>query len=132
MMGSAMANPMPLVFYALPVPLDLLQRWWFSSPIPGRRGLIDSDTPDSVMKRTSLHGRLELQLIVSDEFNDERAFYPGDYPYWEAVDFHCRQTGNPEWYVPAVITTKDGALKITLSKETHDLDYQGGTASSWN
>jgi beta-glucanase (GH16 family) len=38
-----------------------------------------------------------------------------------------------EWYDPAAITTKNGALEITLSqKETHGLDYQGGMMSSWN
>jgi hypothetical protein len=28
-------------------------------------------------------------LVFSDEFNtDGRTFYPGDDPYWEAVDLH--------------------------------------------
>lgn len=36
-------------------------------------------------------------------------------------------------YDPAAITTKDGALTVTLSaKETHGLDYQGGMMSTWN
>ena len=31
----------------------------------------------------------EMQLVFSDEFNVEgRTFYPGDDPYWEAVDLH--------------------------------------------
>jgi len=30
-----------------------------------------------------------MQLVFSDEFNtDGRSFYPGDDPYWEAVDLH--------------------------------------------
>ena len=30
-----------------------------------------------------------MQLVFSDEFNvDGRTFYPGDDPYWEAVDLH--------------------------------------------
>jgi beta-glucanase (GH16 family) len=38
-----------------------------------------------------------------------------------------------EWYDPAAITTKGGALEITLSqKETHDLHYQGGMMTTWN
>jgi beta-glucanase (GH16 family) len=38
-----------------------------------------------------------------------------------------------EWYDPEAVTTKDGALKITLSKKkTHGLDYQGGLISTWN
>jgi beta-glucanase (GH16 family) len=86
------------------------------------------------MTRTSLHDGTELQLVFSDEFNnDGRTFYPGDDPYWEAVDLHYWQTGNLEWYDPAAITTKDGALKITLTKQkSHDLNYQGGMMSSWN
>ena len=85
------------------------------------------------MTKTSLHDGSVLQLIPPDEFkNARRTFYPGDYPYWEAVDLHYWQTGNLEWYDPAAITTKDRTLKITLSKETHDLYYQGGMATGWN
>jgi hypothetical protein len=30
-----------------------------------------------------------MQLVFSDEFRvDGRTFYPGDDPYWEAVDLH--------------------------------------------
>ena len=30
-----------------------------------------------------------MVLVFSDEFNrDGRTFYPGDDPYWEAVDLH--------------------------------------------
>lgn len=72
--------------------------------------------------------------MFSDEFNvDDRSFYPGDDPYWEAVDLHYWQTGNLEWYDPGAVTTKNGALEITLSqKETHGLNYQGGMITSWN
>ena len=43
------------------------------------------------------------------------------------------QTNNLEWYDPAAITTKNGALEITLSaKQTHGLNYQGGLMSTWN
>jgi hypothetical protein len=39
-------------------------------------------------------------LVFSDEFNtDGRTFYPGDDPYWEAVDLHYWQTNNLEWFV---------------------------------
>jgi hypothetical protein len=31
----------------------------------------------------------QMQLVFSDEFNtDGRSFYPGDDPYWEAVDLN--------------------------------------------
>ena len=37
------------------------------------------------------------------------------------------------WYDPSAVTTKDGALKITLSANAeHDLDYTGGMLTSWN
>ncbi|PAV22081.1 beta-glucan synthesis-associated [Pyrrhoderma noxium] len=101
----------------------------------GNFGLIDSDTPKDVYTKTSyIDGSTQLELVFSDEFEqDGRSFYPGDDPYWEAVDLHYWGTNNMEWYDPAAITTKGGALRITLSKkETHELDYQGGMMSTWN
>ncbi|KAI1796200.1 beta-glucan synthesis-associated [Ganoderma leucocontextum] len=102
--------------------------------IPGHRGLIDVDTPKSAYQKTSWRTSEQLELVFSDEFNvDGRTFYPGDDPYWEAVDLHYWATNNLEWYDPEAITTQDGNLQITLSKkETHDLHYQGGMMSSWN
>lgn len=102
--------------------------------IPGNWGLIDVDTPQEVYTKTSFHDGEELELVFSDEFEQEgRSFYPGDDPYWEAVDLHYWATNNIEWYDPAAVTTKNGALTITLSqKETHDLNYQGGMLSTWN
>jgi len=101
----------------------------------GSRELIDADTPQEVWTIPSFHDpSQELQLIFSDEFNlPNRTFYPGDDPYFEAVDLHYWETGNLEWYDPKAIITKDGALEITLSKEkNHDLNYTGGMLSSWN
>ncbi len=98
-------------------------------------GLIDIDTPKEAWTRPSYYDNSkELQLIFSDEFNtDGRTFYPGDDPYWEAVDLHYWQTDNLEWYDPKAVTTKDGALEITLSQRiNHDLNYTGGMISSWN
>jgi hypothetical protein len=58
--------------------------------IIGNFGLIDQDTPKSAYTIASrADGHTPLQLIFSDEFNkDGRSFYPGDDPYWEAVDLH--------------------------------------------
>ncbi|KAK7062618.1 hypothetical protein VNI00_000106 [Paramarasmius palmivorus] len=100
----------------------------------GSRGLIDVDTPSDAYTFKSLHDGSEMQLIFSDEFNkDGRSFYPGDDPYWEAVDIHYWGTNNLEWYDPEAITTANGSLKITMSKkQTHDLNYQGGMMSTWN
>jgi hypothetical protein len=55
----------------------------------GNFGLIDLDTPSDAYTITSLYSGKEMKLVFSDEFNtDGRTFYPGDDPYWEAVDLH--------------------------------------------
>ncbi|KAJ7717021.1 glycoside hydrolase family 16 protein [Mycena metata] len=108
-------------------------------PNIGNWGLIDLDTPKELYNIHSYHDPSQaLQLVFSDEFNtDGRSFYPGDDPYWEAVDLHYWQTDNLEWYDPAASTTKDGALVITLSEvadpsTNHNLSYMGGMISTWN
>lgn len=102
--------------------------------MPGNWGMVDLDTPEDAYTIKSFTNDNEYQLVWSDEFNvDGRTFYPGDDPYWEAVDLHYWGTNNLEWYDPAAITTKGGALTITLSKkQTHGLNYQGGMMSTWN
>lgn len=102
--------------------------------IPGNLGLIDTDTPSNVFTKPSWNGGPDLELVFSDEFNTPgRTFWPGDDPYWEAVNLHYWQTNNLEWYDPEAITTQDGYLVITLSqKDTHSLNYQGGMISTWN
>jgi hypothetical protein len=53
----------------------------------GRFSLIDKDTPRDVYTKASPYNDRQLQLVFSDEFNvDGRTFYPGDDPFWEAVD----------------------------------------------
>ncbi|KAJ6467111.1 glycoside hydrolase family 16 protein [Mycena vitilis] len=108
-------------------------------PSMGNWGLIDLDTPKDVYEIHGYHNPADtLQLVFSDEFEmDGRSFYPGDDPYWEAVDLHYWQTGNLEWYDPAAITTRNGALEINLTKvddpsTNHNLSYMGGMISSWN
>ncbi|KAK7676909.1 hypothetical protein QCA50_020165 [Cerrena zonata] len=104
--------------------------------MPGNFMLIDPDTPADAYTKEPWNSAMgkTMELVFSDEFNvDGRTFYPGDDPYWEAVDLHYWATNNLEWYDPEAITTKDGNLVITLSqKETHDLNYQGGMMSTWN
>jgi len=59
--------------------------------LPGNWGLIDRDTPKDAYTRKSFMSNIndEFVLVFSDEFNqDGRTFYPGDDPYWEAVDLH--------------------------------------------
>jgi beta-glucan synthesis-associated protein KRE6 len=55
----------------------------------GNFGLIDVDTPPEAFTRRAMYKDEEWQLVFSDEFNEDgRTFYPGDDPYWEAVDLH--------------------------------------------
>lgn len=54
----------------------------------GFPSLIDKDTPTDAYSRTGTD-KNQYNLIFSDEFNtDGRSFYPGDDPFWEAVDLH--------------------------------------------
>lgn len=57
-------------------------------------GLIDVATPQSAYTKASFaNPNQQWDLVFSDEFNtDGRTFYPGDDPYWEAVDLHYWQT----------------------------------------
>jgi len=95
--------------------------------------LIDPDTPDDVKTRTGFDGE-EYKLMFSDEFNkDGRTFYPGDDPYWEAVDLWYGATKDLEWYDPSQVTTKGGFLEITMLESTdHELSYKSGMLQSWN
>ncbi|KAI0734482.1 beta-glucan synthesis-associated [Fomitopsis betulina] len=100
----------------------------------GGFGLIDPATPtEAHAKKDYINGN-SWQLVFSDEFNTPgRTFWPGDDPYWEAANLHYWQTGNLEWYDPTAVTTKDGALEITLSnKPKNDLNYTGGMLTTWN
>jgi len=55
--------------------------------VDGLPNLIDPETPTDALTRTGLDGKTKFQLVFSDEFNtDGRSFYPGDDPFWEAVD----------------------------------------------
>jgi beta-glucan synthesis-associated protein KRE6 len=57
--------------------------------MPGNWGLIDKDTPADVYSKQSMRDGSTMQLVFSDEFNqDGRTFYEGQDPYWEAVDLH--------------------------------------------
>jgi hypothetical protein len=62
-------------------------------PDVGIPPLIDPDTPDGARTKTGYDGE-QWDLVFSDEFNqDGRTFYPGDDPFWEAVDIHYWPTG---------------------------------------
>jgi beta-glucanase (GH16 family) len=59
--------------------------------------------------------------------DDYRTFFPGDDPYWTAVDLHYWGTGDFERYDPSAITTVDGKLQITMTQEPMDgLNFKSG------
>jgi beta-glucanase (GH16 family) len=101
--------------------------------IPGFPSLIDPDTPLEAHSRVGHDGK-GYELVFSDEFNKEgRTFYPGDDPFWTAVDFHYWPTVDLEWYHPSAITTENGHLKITMTQEPiNDLQFKSGMLQSWN
>ncbi|MCJ1344226.1 hypothetical protein MMC31_002429, partial [Peltigera leucophlebia] len=98
-----------------------------------RTGLIDPDTPKSAMTKKAADGST-LKLVFSDEFNTPgRSFYPGDDPYWTAVDIWYGVTQDLEWYDPDAVTTKDGVLEIRFDAfQNHNLNYRSGMVQSWN
>jgi len=95
--------------------------------------LVDIKTPDAAKTRTGFDGQA-YELVFSDEFEtDNRTFYPGDDPYWEAVNLWYGATADEEWYDPSQITTKDGKLNIVMENvQNHGLQYRSGMLQSWN
>ena len=78
------------------------------------RELIDPDTPLEVYTRTGFDGK-QWSLKFSDEFNvDGRTFFPGDDPFWEAVDLHYHGTNDWEWYDPSMSTKPFEQLSLML------------------
>lgn len=113
--------------------------------------LVDTQTPQSAHSRTGFDGQ-PYELVFSDEFNtDGRSFYPGDDPFWEAVDIWYGSTADMEWYDPQQIKTLNGNLVITMdststtqsgltsgstapfqTSDNHGLSYRSGMLQSWN
>ncbi|WOO82796.1 Beta-glucan synthesis-associated protein KRE6 [Vanrija pseudolonga] len=98
--------------------------------------MIDPDTPDSAKIWNSPfdNSGSTWNLVFSDEFNKPgRTFYPGDDPFFTAVDIHYWPTNDLEWYDPGTVTTRDGHLVITLTQQPiHNLMFKSGMVQSWN
>ncbi|KAI0318046.1 glycoside hydrolase family 16 protein [Amylostereum chailletii] len=94
-------------------------------PNPGFPELIDVHTPKEAYTKTSFQSPGdEWDLVFSDEFEvDGRSFYPGDDPYWEAVDLWYWGTMDLEWYDPRQVTTEGGHLKLTLDIAEPSLNH---------
>lgn len=99
-----------------------------------RKGLVDPDTPDHAITRKSTFGGPAMNLVFSDEFNDDnRTFYPGDDPYWTAPSLWYGATQDLEWYDPDAVTTRGGTLQLRLdASPNHNLQYRSGMLNSWN
>lgn len=120
----SISSRIPLTYSVIQVP-----------KISGNRGLIDTDTPQSAWNIPSFYdSSQQLQLVFSDEFETpNRTFWPGDDPYFEAVDLYYWQTNDVEWYDPKMVTTTDGSLEITMIKQSnHNLNYTSGMVQTWN
>jgi beta-glucan synthesis-associated protein KRE6 len=90
----------------------------------GNFGLIDRDTPEEVKTKKSYNSNEDLVLVFSDEFNrDGRTFWPGDDPYWEAVDLWYWGTVNLEWYDPM---QGEDSLHCDEYPKTHSLSSHYG------
>ncbi|KAH9478433.1 Beta-glucan synthesis-associated protein SKN1 [Psilocybe cubensis] len=106
--------------------------------LPGNYGLIDKDTPKEAYTWPSYIDGEDLVLVFSDEFNrDGRTFYPGEDPFWEAVDLHYWGTKNLEWYDPSQATTKGGNLELRMDltpdrSVNHNMLYKSGMIQTWN
>ncbi|KAF8965030.1 glucosidase [Flammula alnicola] len=106
--------------------------------LPGNFGLIDKDTPQSAYTVKSYHDNEDMVLVFSDEFNqDGRTFYPGDDPFWEALDLHYWGTDDLEWYDPQQATTAGGNLRMRIDRVTdpvdnHNMTYRSGMIQTWN
>lgn len=98
-----------------------------------RTSLIDPDTPSDLRTKTAADGST-LNLVFSDEFNtDGRTFYPGDDPFFTAVNLWYGVTQDLEWYDPDAVTTNGGVLELRFDAfENHGLNYRSGMVQSWN
>ncbi|KAN0061136.1 beta-glucan synthesis-associated protein [Thecaphora frezii] len=103
--------------------------------LPDSLRLIDPKTPEKAYTwKKPLLDRSSFHLVFSDEFEtDGRTFWPGDDPFWEAVDIYYAATGDYEWYSPEAVNTSGGFLNIALEeKPTHKLNFRSGMLQSWN
>lgn len=94
-----------------------------------RTSLIDPDTPNDVFNKSG-----NWTLVFSDEFEVEgRTFNEGDDQFFTAVDIYYSATHDLEYYLPQMITTKQGNLEITFDKFNYSgLEYVSGMLQTWN
>lgn len=95
--------------------------------------LIDSDTPESAKTRVGYDNQ-DYVLVFSDEFNlDDRTFFAGDDPFWEAVNLTYWATNDTEWYDPSQVYTANGSLHVRIDNvPLNGMQYRSGMLQSWN
>jgi len=76
-------------------------------------GLVDPATPQSAYTKPSFQDPTQhWDLVFSDEFNvDGRTFWPGDDPYWEAVNLDYWQTVST--LVPLMRSVPTARVRVT-------------------
>jgi hypothetical protein len=88
----------------------------FQVPSMGNFALIDPHTAqEHYSKKPYTASGSNWTLVFSDEFEVEgRSFYPGDDPYWEAVDLHY-------WQVIYTATLPTSRSLTSLVDEQHGM-----------
>ncbi|PCH39742.1 glycoside hydrolase family 16 protein [Wolfiporia cocos MD-104 SS10] len=128
-----------IAYYAYPTPKSVgynlggINQSGQIPDLPHMATLVDKDTPASAMSRKGNDGQ-SYTLVFSDEFEqDGRTFWPGDDPFWEAVNLNYWPTGDLEWYTPTQATTENGKLVLTMEEvENHNLNFRSAMLQTWN
>ena len=111
-------------------------------------GWVDPDTPEHATRTTSYADGTELELVMSDEFEDEgRTFHDGEDPRWTALEKDDYTNAALHYYKADLARVKDGRLEVnTILKEStfRALDiktkkyttkkkyYQSAMVQGWN
>ncbi|EGV62442.1 hypothetical protein CANTEDRAFT_109386 [Yamadazyma tenuis ATCC 10573] len=138
-----------IIFGSIGYGIHVAKEWW--SPLPPevyevlspyiypplsaiRTSLVDPDTPKDAHQRKSFQTGEMWDLVFSDEFNaDGRTFFEGDDQFFNAVDIHYAATNDLEYYIPDMVETSNGSLRITLDAfPINGLDYRSAMLQSWN
>ncbi|KAF8523181.1 beta-glucan synthesis-associated, partial [Hysterangium stoloniferum] len=97
--------------------------------------LVDIHMPVDVMACKGWDS-YDCELVFLDKFNGEgRMFWPGDDPFWVAVDFWYSGTQDMERYSPEA-TMVNGSLCLRLDAAdpttNHGLSWKSAMLQSWN
>ena len=111
--------------------------------------MIDKDTPSEAYTKVGVGKKIarslafsygfsqvswydgsEMELVFSDEFETPgRSFYPGDDPYWEAVDLHNWATNDLEWCASSLSA---GSIQTCLTPSVNVERYDPSAITTVN